>query len=388
MSVGDWGSANPTTTDLAQIMELAYRDPSSVGCSSIDFIVALGDNFYNVGVSGVDDEQWNTTFVSQFRRGSLEKALYYPVLGNHDYMDDGSHPPNRSQGLNQVAYHYERDALWYLPAANHTFTRLFNMTDGGLLLKIAYVVIDSECVHLCANGSPSCWDPQHADWVNETLTILDADQSVDHIVVLMHHALASPVGGHPDPKYDAALIPIMRSHRVSFTLAGHAHFVSWAKEDDLTSQASLSLYNGGELWYITNGAARGAEAYSCSWEGESILTNAVLSDEVCLPAEVNSAGAFMLHRVQRTFVEHVVFTSTGANASSVNTAYRQESHPQLPASWPRNDHQVAIIASVAALIGLGVLGLVITAVLRSQRAARRGSCGYDYVGFEQTTPPT
>jgi tartrate-resistant acid phosphatase type 5 len=155
LSMGDWGHNTPNTSSIGRLMEAAYSNPGSVGCASIDFTLALGDNFYSVGVSSVEDPQWNTTFTAQFRIGALQDVLYYPVLGNHDYMDNGYHAANRSQGLNQVAYHYQKDPKWFLPAPNHTFFRMFNVS-ATKAITIAFVVIDSEVVHLCTHGKAEC----------------------------------------------------------------------------------------------------------------------------------------------------------------------------------------------------------------------------------------
>ncbi len=222
-------------------------------------------------------------------------------------------------------------------------------------------------------------------WLNDTLALLDGNTSVDHIVVLMHHCIASPVGGHPDPQLDAALVPLMRSHRVSLTLAGHAHFVSWAQE----SSVALSSFTGGELWYITNGAARGDDPYECSWDGESNLTIAVLENEQCQAEAINDVGAFLLHRVFDNHVEHVVIVANGSFSSSLNTSYRARGAPEpLPGSESPRQVTVGVIAACALVVI--VAGLVFAGYKVSgarQRHAPRQTEEQDYIAFEGASSP-
>lgn len=44
-----------------------------------DFILLLGDNFYNNGVTGVDDPQWQTTFQEVFKASSLQVSNSWPL---------------------------------------------------------------------------------------------------------------------------------------------------------------------------------------------------------------------------------------------------------------------------------------------------------------------
>ena len=65
MSIGDWGDKG--AKDLSPIMgkysaEVLWITQSmSIGvyeCESFQFVLAIGDNFYDTGVSGIDDPQF------------------------------------------------------------------------------------------------------------------------------------------------------------------------------------------------------------------------------------------------------------------------------------------------------------------------------------------
>lgn len=73
LSMGDWGSVNKHVASMGDYMGAIIDNPTSVGCSSISFVLALGDNFYPNGVSSVTDPQWDNMFVAQFRGREANK---------------------------------------------------------------------------------------------------------------------------------------------------------------------------------------------------------------------------------------------------------------------------------------------------------------------------
>jgi hypothetical protein len=52
------------------------------GC---DAVMMNGDNFYDNGVSSVDDPQWGPKFEQPYDRPGLNGVPFYVVLGNHDH---------------------------------------------------------------------------------------------------------------------------------------------------------------------------------------------------------------------------------------------------------------------------------------------------------------
>ncbi|MCO5573604.1 hypothetical protein L7F22_027376 [Adiantum nelumboides] len=53
----------------------------------IEFVVSVGDNFYNSGLTGVNDSAFTESFTDIYTASSLQ-TLWYAVLGNHDYRGD------------------------------------------------------------------------------------------------------------------------------------------------------------------------------------------------------------------------------------------------------------------------------------------------------------
>lgn len=53
----------------------------------VDFVISTGDNFYDDGLTGVDDKAFEESFTGIYTAKSLQKP-WYTVLGNHDYRGD------------------------------------------------------------------------------------------------------------------------------------------------------------------------------------------------------------------------------------------------------------------------------------------------------------
>jgi len=72
MSIGDWGDGG------------AKKIAGYMGKYNPEWILAIGDNFYNKGISGVDDPQIKEKFEDTFTAASLQ-VPWYVCAGNHDY---------------------------------------------------------------------------------------------------------------------------------------------------------------------------------------------------------------------------------------------------------------------------------------------------------------
>merc|ERR1719453_1406969 len=75
---GDWGwnSFNQTLT--------AYEMSTWAWVVNAQFVIALGDNFYDDGVTSTHDELWDTAFHDIYSSKPLH-VPWFAVLGNHDY---------------------------------------------------------------------------------------------------------------------------------------------------------------------------------------------------------------------------------------------------------------------------------------------------------------
>lgn len=109
VAMGDGGEGNDNQYRNADAIEAVCAEK---GC---DFVLYMGDNFYNDGVSSVDDEQFQTKFELPYADLDLP---FYVVLGNHDY---GSLSIWEYKANYEVEYSDHSDK-WYLPDRYYTVT--------------------------------------------------------------------------------------------------------------------------------------------------------------------------------------------------------------------------------------------------------------------------
>lgn len=111
--LGDTGEGNEDQYSVAQaIVEICAQR----GC---DFGVLTGDNFYDTGVSGVDDPQWQTKFEDPYM--DIEFPMY-AVLGNHDYGGNGIGVDFDLKKADYQVQYTQKSQLWQMPARYYDFS--------------------------------------------------------------------------------------------------------------------------------------------------------------------------------------------------------------------------------------------------------------------------
>ncbi len=106
VALGDAGEGNDTQYRVADVIKTVC---DAQGC---DFALYLGDNFYDTGVEGPEDDQFETKFELPYAELDFP---FYVVLGNHDYGGDGA-GYEFWKGDYQVEYTAYSDK-WTLPNA-------------------------------------------------------------------------------------------------------------------------------------------------------------------------------------------------------------------------------------------------------------------------------
>ncbi|MBL7855096.1 MAG: metallophosphoesterase [Cyclobacteriaceae bacterium] len=232
--VGDWGRDGQFGQwELAQTMNaLAREEPP-------DFILSAGDNFYEDGVDGVADPQWNTSFEAIYN-GPFLQVPWYVALGNHDYA--GSVQA-------QLDYH-NVNPRWNMPARYYTFVR----TDpGGTRLR--FVVLDTtpfERSYYSLSWSDHLLGQdtlRQRHWIDSVFRLQDADFTI----ALGHHPLYTGGARAQEPNgVREALEPLFTTHRIPVYLAGHEHDLQYLKDPakpthHLVSGAGSSVRPTGEI---------------------------------------------------------------------------------------------------------------------------------------------
>lgn len=112
VAMGDTGTGSAAQSRVANVV--AQKCAAS-GC---DFVLLLGDNIYDSGVSSPDDSQWQSKFEIPYAAINLP---FYAVLGNHDYGHNGA-GTDFPKGKNEVEY-TKRSTKWKMPAAYYTMAK-------------------------------------------------------------------------------------------------------------------------------------------------------------------------------------------------------------------------------------------------------------------------
>lgn len=102
LAFGDFGTGAQMQYQVARAMQKKCQQS---GC---DFVVTLGDNIYNNGVTSVKDPQFQSKFEKPYAQLPYR---FHMVLGNHDY---------RGNIQAQIDY-TQKSKKWFLPARYYQF---------------------------------------------------------------------------------------------------------------------------------------------------------------------------------------------------------------------------------------------------------------------------
>jgi tartrate-resistant acid phosphatase type 5 len=120
IAMGDTGEGNTTQAQVAAAIKTVCD--AAGGC---DFVILLGDNIYDSGVTGVEDMQWDMKFEIPYQDLDMP---FYAALGNHDYggsilgLDVGGLGNEFDKGPLEVQYTDHSDK-WEMPDTHYTIKR-------------------------------------------------------------------------------------------------------------------------------------------------------------------------------------------------------------------------------------------------------------------------
>lgn len=244
VTIGDTGEGSQTQRDVAiQIRDKCAAD----GC---DFVIMLGDNFYEGGVDSVTDPQWQTKFEIPYADIDLP---FYAVLGNHDYggkllgVTSGGLGNEWDKGLNEVNY-TGPNTKWVMPATHYT------MKHGN----VGFIMLDTNSI-LWGNtehGDQRAWYP----------SALAEVAGSEWVIVAAHHPYRSNgthgnAGSYESYEVGGIEIPIpfdtLNGQKVKeffdelvcgtadITLSGHDHNRQWLNEPTALCGAELFVSGAG-----------------------------------------------------------------------------------------------------------------------------------------------
>ena len=219
LGVGDWGrdGGNHQREVAGQMARVADGNGAR-------FIISVGDNFYESGVTGIDDPAWQSSFERVYDAPSLQLP-WRVALGNHDYIGNAQA---------QIDYSAKSDR-WHLPSRWYDFTE--RAPDGA---TAQFFVIDTSPMldQYYEDGAKKVKVadqranvPVQVAWLDREL----ARSTADWKIVIGHHpvytgkadgadAKAEPEHRHGgNPELIAAIDPLIQRHGVALYLNGHDH---------------------------------------------------------------------------------------------------------------------------------------------------------------------
>lgn len=206
LALGDFGRDG-----AAHQREVARQMGVEAGRIDSQFVVTLGDNFYNDGVKSAVDPQWRSSFEDIYTAKSLQKP-WLATLGNHDY-----------RGNPQAQLEYAAaSARWRLPSRYY----VHQVRQGGVvadlfMLDTAPMVApyrDSKTMPFRQNVLDQ--DPEaQLRWLEAALKASTAPWKF----AFGHHPVFSG-GEHGDqPELVARVRPLFETYGVQLYVNGHDH---------------------------------------------------------------------------------------------------------------------------------------------------------------------
>ncbi|NOX42478.1 MAG: hypothetical protein GXP19_01905 [Gammaproteobacteria bacterium] len=226
VAIGDTGRGNAGQLEVANAIKTKC---AKNGC---DFVLMLGDNIYNSGVSSINDEQFQTKFENIYKDLAMP---FYMALGNHDYGGKGA-GYEVIKSIHQVRY-TNVSSKWRMPGHFYKFQ----------VLNTLFIALDtnSQLFNVASD--------QHRDVPNWI-----AESSATWKIVFGHHPYKSN-GRHGNAgNYDGVsgahvisgdgvkeFVETVLCGNVDLYISGHDHNRQWLEADSDCVGTQLAVSGAG-----------------------------------------------------------------------------------------------------------------------------------------------
>ena len=213
--IGDWGrQGRPDQKQVADQMGIACQNAKA------SFVISVGDNFYEHGLTSLEDDHWQLSYEKVYDAPSLQ-VPWYVILGNHDYA--GNTVPQLEYG--------KTHPRWIIP--DRYYTKVYPIDDATTV----------ECFYIdtCPFIDEYQHNPQFSEipaqdaklqlqWLDQSLAASKAPWKL----VFGHHPIYSSGLGHGNqPEMIEHILPLLQKHKVQAYFAGHDHDLEHLKVGDL-----------------------------------------------------------------------------------------------------------------------------------------------------------
>ncbi|MBV9510260.1 MAG: metallophosphoesterase [Caulobacteraceae bacterium] len=211
LAVGDWGRDG-----AFHQADVAARMGETAQAIKSRFVISVGDNFYDDGVTAVNDPKWKTSFEEVYAAPSLQTP-WYVALGNHDYRGDA-----------QAQLDYAKtSARWRMPSR---WYGLQQTAPDGATVDFIFLDTSPMCREYYKDGAKTVKVAgqdvaAQMAWFEKTLAASKADWKI----VVGHHPIysgldpANPAESGGYAELQASLDPLLQRYRAPLYLNGHDH---------------------------------------------------------------------------------------------------------------------------------------------------------------------
>lgn len=209
----------------------------------IDFVISTGDNFYDHGLTGVEDPAFQESFTNIYTAPSLQKQ-WYIVLGNHDYRGDVE------AQLSPILQKLDQRWLCLRSFIVDTEIAEFFFVDTTPFVD-KYFTDPEDQVYDWKGISP------RKEYLSNILKDVDSalkDSTAKWKIVVGHHTMKS-AGTHGNTQeINAYLLPILEENNVDLYINGHDHCLEHISSPDtpiqfLTSGGGSKAWRGDVGWW-------------------------------------------------------------------------------------------------------------------------------------------
>jgi len=220
-NLGDWGLPGSFQVKVADAMKNRHNQ------HPVDFLVSVGDNFYDSGVSSVDDAQWKNSYTDIY--GDM-KLKWYSILGNHDYVLS----PEA-----QIQYYkdHESEQNWIMKDYYYSenFTVCGSDAHSSDCFSTIFIFLDTMPLNPDMDSKAVV---KHAEtkaqlqlaWLESTLK---AAQNYDWKFIVQHYPIYSAGANGDNTVLQKVLWDLFITYKVDAIFAGHDHSMQLLSLDGL-----------------------------------------------------------------------------------------------------------------------------------------------------------
>ena len=262
--LGDWGRRGKQhQQEVADQMIVQSKK------LNVQFLVAVGDNFYDDGVQSVTDTHWAESYTNVYKELATNTD-WYVALGNHDY---------RGKPEAELAYHTV-NPRWNMPS--RYYSEVVTTADGQ---KVLLLFIDTNPFvkdYYAKNNMPEIKIQDTAAqlvWIEKTL----AESKETWKFVIGHHPVFSSSTKHGNTvELVEILKPLLDKYHVQAYIAGHDHDLQHNQPDgsnvDYLVSGAASEIRDAATYETTKFSASVSGFVDMSIKGDSLLVNFIDKD--------------------------------------------------------------------------------------------------------------